>query len=1094
MARTIQSPGVEINEVDLTLRADTAVGTSVLITGFANQGPIDEVLEPTSLSEFEQIYGLPTNSAESYFYHSVKGAINSSPAKVLVSRLPYGQDKGDSFSDWKYSALVYPVMPKNLFVKQLSSYDLLTFAITNSGKGYSKIPNIYVTNSPGTFIVALTADDGLGQNTFGVSSFSVVNQGLFETKPTYSIDKSFLISNVVLGVSGNGYLTQPEITLTTGSTYSQSASAVVGSMVDDGIGSFAFNLGTYNTASSGSGFNFAPIITVTNSSINAATFIANLANDDSGTGTYGVSSITVTNAGNGYKGNEPINFSITGGGSSTSQVLPVIGTIPGSITPTFGIGSINIIRYGKGYDVSPQVNLSTASIYGNNASILVLGTDESLQMDSAGDQYFSLLSVDKINPTDPNPGLFGYEYLDKLEDDDISLRYYGKTCFIGKPTHIELSLEQYQAIQDGNLTWSNYPTVTGDAFTFDTIGESGMIILNESQTTVNNAYEGYYMGIIDNSNYNPSTPFNGILNVAGIQQEINSTKNYVNIAKSRLSFPLSASNTGNGNSISEVMENLTNYDLSESSFGDVLSLGVFKLRKNVFTKDIVSLDYNLSESYVGSINYSREIGDSNGGNKKEYSIEKISRNSNNIHVLVNPNMSERFGSSSVSDTLGNPVKRIRVLTQNLEENINSKGYAETPEEYAIRVGANQTLIRELSDALGLADSLFPLGIYNQNTSSNKNIGNLPKKLERVFELVDNADVFKIDIAAEAGLGTIYVNAIEQSLSGLPENYSASTPLNALSGFYITNFDGLDADATNLRNNYTSVANTFINFAEKQRKDFLVILDPLRNIFIQGENSKIINSRKVLSPFAGLEPNPLAPGYVIPNFSQHIYWPLRHQFGTINCSYATTYSNWVQVADSNLGGQIWIPFSGIAAGIMANTDATFQPWYAPAGFTRGIVTGVNDLAIYPKQKQRDQLYKISMNPIAFFPNEGFVVFGQKTLLKKPSAFDRINVRRLFLNLEKATKNTAKFFVFEPNTLFTRTQVINVLAPIFENAKNTEGLYDYRIVCDERNNTPDVIDNNELKIDIYIQPVRTAEFILVNFYATRTGTNFDELIGK
>jgi len=123
----------------------------------------------------------------------------------------------------------------------------------------------------------------------------------------------------------------------------------------------------------------------------------------------------------------------------------------------------------------------------------------------------------------------------------------------------------------------------------------------------------------------------------------------------------------------------------------------------------------------------------------------------------------------------------------------------------------------------------------------------------------------------------------------------------------------------------------------------------------------------------------------------------------------------------------------------------------------------------------------------------VVFGQKTLLKKPSAFDRINVRRLFLNLETATRDTAKFFVFEPNTYFTRTQVINTLSPIFDAAKNTEGVYDYLIVCDERNNTPDIIDNNELKVDIYIKPVRTAEFILVTFYATKTSQSFEELLG-
>jgi phage tail sheath protein FI len=113
-------------------------------------------------------------------------------------------------------------------------------------------------------------------------------------------------------------------------------------------------------------------------------------------------------------------------------------------------------------------------------------------------------------------------------------------------------------------------------------------------------------------------------------------------------------------------------------------------------------------------------------------------------------------------------------------------------------------------------------------------------------------------------------------------------------------------------------------------------------------------------------------------------------------------------------------------------------------------------------------------------------------KLPSAFDRINVRRLFLTLENQTNAVARNYVFEPNTLFTRTQVLNVLTPIFDNAKNTSGLYDYLIVCDERNNTPAVIDDNSLVVDIYIKPVRTAEFILVNFYATRTNQNFTEIV--
>jgi phage tail sheath protein FI len=185
-------------------------------------------------------------------------------------------------------------------------------------------------------------------------------------------------------------------------------------------------------------------------------------------------------------------------------------------------------------------------------------------------------------------------------------------------------------------------------------------------------------------------------------------------------------------------------------------------------------------------------------------------------------------------------------------------------------------------------------------------------------------------------------------------------------------------------------------------------------------------------------------------------------------------------------------SGYAAAVYARTDSAAQPWIAPAGLNRGQITNIVDLAFNPNQKQRDFLYTISINPVVLFSGDGYTIFGQKTLQNKPSAFDRVNVRRLFLTLERATQQALRYFVFEPNTEFTRTRLKNTIAPIFELAKNTEGLYEYLIVCDERNNTPDVIDRNELAVDIYIKPVKAAEFILVNFIATRTGQNFQELI--
>jgi hypothetical protein len=795
MARTIQSPGVEIREVDLTLRPVVNQGTSVFITGFAAQGPIDEVLEPTSMSEFEAIYGTPTNAAERYFYHTVKASLQS-PIQLKVSRLPYGVAKGEGFAEWRYSALVYPA------------------AFTKNG--------------------------------------------------------------------------------------------------------------TYTS------------------------------------------------------------------------------------------------------------NVSSADTY-----------------------------------------------------------------FLGTPTHLELSIEQYQELLNNNVNWnSNILPQSGVQYTYDTLNNSAVIILNRSQTTVNNKFEGYYVALTDNNNNNPATPFDGVLSVAGIASNATSINTYVDVPPARLNFTLSASKFGDGSSISEVMENISNYDLSPRTFDDTLSLGIFKLRQSVFSPDVIALDYVLAESYPGSLDWHRQIASTNGGPAISFFLGSQVSNSPNARIIVNPYISNRYGDSWLGND-GIPTKKARMLSPALATPFNNPGFVDDNTSYTTRVGASSATVLSLLRGFGTTNALFPFGIYSNTVIADKNIGNLPQKLERVFELVENPDLYPINIACEAGLGSIYVGSVYQILNTnqpLSANgpYVDTWPVNALSALYTTNSENLDGDGLLIRSTYNSIASIFVQQAQNQRKDFLVILDALRHIFVQGDNNKVINTKKLWGPNAGLDPDPAADGYSSTNFSQHIYWPLRHQFSLIDSSYACTYATVAQVIDPATNRQVWVPFSGFAAAAMGNTDANFQPWFAPAGFTRGVLLGVNDLGVYPKMKQRDQLYKFGLNPVAFFPVEGFVIFGQKTLLKKPSAFDRINVRRLFLNLEVATRDTVKFFIFEPNTLFTRTQVINTLTPIFENAKNTEGVYDYLIICDERNNTPDVIDNNEMKVDIYLKPVRAAEFILVSFYATRTSQNFQELL--
>lgn len=194
------------------------------------------------------------------------------------------------------------------------------------------------------------------------------------------------------------------------------------------------------------------------------------------------------------------------------------------------------------------------------------------------------------------------------------------------------------------------------------------------------------------------------------------------------------------------------------------------------------------------------------------------------------------------------------------------------------------------------------------------------------------------------------------------------------------------------------------------------------------------------------------------------------------------------------GYVWIPLSGHMAGLCAGTDDVADPWFSPAGYTRGNVLGVTKLAYNPDQVSRDELYSKRVNPVVSFPGQGIVLFGDKTGLTKPSAFDRINVRRLFTTIEKAIATASKFQLFELNDDFTRSTFRNAVEPYLRDVQGRRGITDFKVICDETNNTGDVIDGNRFVADIYIKPSRSINFISLNFIATRTGISFDEIIGE
>ena len=211
------------------------------------------------------------------------------------------------------------------------------------------------------------------------------------------------------------------------------------------------------------------------------------------------------------------------------------------------------------------------------------------------------------------------------------------------------------------------------------------------------------------------------------------------------------------------------------------------------------------------------------------------------------------------------------------------------------------------------------------------------------------------------------------------------------------------------------------------------------------------------------------------------------------SYLIVDNNFFKIYDKYNDQYINIPANSSTAGLMAATDFVAAPWFSPAGPRRGRYLGVTSLLTSPNKSQRDTLYKAGINPIANIPGQGVLLFGDKTKMNRPSAFDRINVRRLFLVIERAIALAARNVMFEFNDEFTRAEFVGIVEPFLREIKGRRGITDFRVICDETNNTAAVIDRNEFIANILIKPARSINFVTLNFVAVRTGVDFEEIAG-
>jgi phage tail sheath protein FI len=211
---------------------------------------------------------------------------------------------------------------------------------------------------------------------------------------------------------------------------------------------------------------------------------------------------------------------------------------------------------------------------------------------------------------------------------------------------------------------------------------------------------------------------------------------------------------------------------------------------------------------------------------------------------------------------------------------------------------------------------------------------------------------------------------------------------------------------------------------------------------------------------------------------------------VDSNYAATYYPWVKILDTAKNKPIWVPPSVVLPGVIAFNDQVAAEWYAPAGLNRGGLPNVIDVKERLKHSDRDKLYVARINPIATFPGQGATVFGQKTLQSRPSALDRINVRRLLIAVKKFIASTSRYLLFEQNNAATRNRFLSIVNPYLESIQQRNGLYAFKVVMDESNNTTDMIDRNMLKGDIFLQPAKSVEFIVLDFTVLPTGAVFPE----
>lgn len=1185
--RTIESPGVEWNEYDLSEVISTAAGTNVVVMGFAHQGPTNQVVEIGTKEELMSVFfgniG-PQNAAERYFYHSAIEILNTR-GKLLCIRLPYGSGKGTGFSTG-YVATAFFGEVVNMTSAEAwewvskeggtSAYIQKVFQDTPEGESQPILklnpkpqsfvlsPDLYQEIKDGAVDWGTPIYDPDEPQLLGYSYRAVEGEedatGEKFTPGSRVIPADFYGSKAVNREAGTEVVITEENFdkiwlghIDTGAyelVYKGDAPSAV-PMTDDELAAFAWPNGAKKDA-----------ITLQNTKVTLTTGTRSRRGDyvfEDLEALLAPTTTVVMTKKEPAEGDEPVSVLM-------KDIKMVIGEAKFTVGETeYEFNAYNFAAKAKGED-------------GEDVDVVQTDVDNLIELVKAPIGAVVKFTLDPINDED-GKHVVCYEFV--LSPKDIVFmnkelgeqifgakaftsgtvtRYAGQVSARGAHTPDGTRVIEYDDTADLPISTITQGTgivngvdhlsvkIEGAAFSLgaivaemkpyykfaseDTIVEklakSAFFTINQTESSIDEDYQGFYMTVADQDAFvrhgkyinatagldllpdgiqalsmdnvdfsasatsaydkgteyflcewedpvthqtvsgNPAEAPEGTP-VAYCTDEITGDKILVtgepldtpseNMRLQTVQVPTRLLNfnvTGVGSLSQKCVEGLP-YVFDKPEYANAIQIAVHRLFTNIEND---KLTYATTEMFTGSFNPNSTIGTKNGG-KENYSLDMMTENHSAYITLYQNNFFERSDRTPILVRFGDKINAFR-------------------------------------EADGRADGVcVSLGGYRSCKAENENewIGNLPAKIDNALLLIDSTLDRDIDILIDGGLSTIWGYTF-----GFGEVMEKQAEIATGANYDNTGYDAKEFDDTKyiskafkkllrnlgsdgyyndraacaIKDSVYSIFTQFDTFCRKTRKDCIFISDPPRFFFVHGEDTKASSKKDWV-------------------FSLDMYHPLKNLYEAANSSYSCTYMNWVKKYDNTLADFVWLPMSPFAAEIMCEVDARYYPWWAPFGLNNGVLTTITDIAFRPNQSQNDYFYKTGFNPVCFFNDGGYVIWGQKTLQDKHSAFDRLNVRRLFLYLERKTVKALRYYVGEPNTVYTRNRVIDTLNPIYAYVASNSGLYDYMLKCDEENNPPDVIDDNTLVVDIYLKPVRTIEFILANFYACKTGADFSEIVG-